>query len=1581
MKHLKLIFACLLTAIFSIGQVWGAEQVAYTLTPATGSNNGYASACDVTISGITWNVTGNATLTPWRLGGKSLSGVDRTVFSKTAMGNAITKVELTVGAASGIAVNSLKLIVAYNADFSTVVDEVTETFTANSTITFTPTSPLTEWATGAYYKFVFNVTVTGTNNKFVAFSEAKFYKEVATETCETPTFSPAAGTFYGSQEITLATTTTGASIYYTLDGTTPSSSNGTLYEDPFTITETKTVKAIAVKDGATDSGVAEATYTAGETVSSYTIDFETDNLVAYINWDFVNIKCATTTIAAHAGTYYGNTDGKASASITTKAKIATPGALTFWTSKESGNTTASSWIAQVSDDGDTWTDAGTFDATTGAKGDWTERTADLSAYTDVYVRIAYSGSTAIRAIDDISLSTTPSLLKPTITGVENFVNTTEVTISHATADAIYYTTNGDVPTTGSTLYSAPFELNATATVKAIAVKGGESSPVASKEFTKITPITVAEAIAAIPNADDVVDNQYVSGIVCTAGTSVNASGQMTYYISDDGSETSRLQIYLGKNLNNTAFSASSDLAIGDRVVVFGQLKNFKGTAEMNSGNYLVSKADPAVAAPAFTPNGGGFMGETDVTISCSTASSSIYYTLDGSAPSKSSTLYEGAIHLNATTTINAIAYVGDDASLVISKTFTLTAPMTVAAALTALDSENPINNVAVAGIISTAPSSNPSSGRLTYFISDDGSDTDELEVYLGFGLNGASFSAKTDLQVGDEVTVFGNLTIHNSTTKEFATGSRLLAFNRPEVAVTDIDLTESTAEVEVGSTVALHASVVPGNATDQDIVWSVTSGSDKASVDENGVVTGLEEGEATIRAAAHEDESIYAECTVTVNAASAPLTDYYQKATSVAEGTYLIVYEAGNVAFNGGLTTLDASSNTIAVEITSDNKIGVTPATEAATFYIDPTAGTIKSSSGRYIGRTANSNGLNASETEAYTNTISIDGDGNAVIVGSGSTATYLRYNPTSGQTRFRYFTANQQPIALYKLANEVIKPAAGLAWDPAEDITLIVGEAFTAPTLLNPNSIDASEITIESSNTDVATVSAGVVSLVENATGTTTITATYTGETYKPISVSYKIKVNPAYSIYVDKLNVNFGSVEKDAAVADKKISVTLTNVAAATLTLAGDGASAFSISPAAALTASGDITITASSAAEGTYAATITISDDASQAESKVVNLSLTVTEPAGEETAVSTTSKWVPATEIADGMQVLITGVKSDDVYAMGEQKNNNRAAVAASVDGEGVLTPGENTMAFTLVAQGDGTYALRTSNGKYLYAAASGNNYLKTQDEVDVNAKWTMTVASASAEGSSNRHVMQFNTGSTLFSCYASAGGSGMAAIKLYVPKPVTPPTPVYETVRSGLTVGNYYTICYPKAMTDVQGATLWSFVGKDTEFAYIEQETATTIEAGKPYIMYATASTVTAVLGDETNAPGANGAIHGTFSNLDQDQLNNLATVAGNDLYLVIGNELRRVTGYALDGITPLTGNSLPAQRAFVVVGDIPAAPANMPAHVRAMPMQGESAQGIENIGASEKPMKLMIDGQLFILRGEKMYDATGRMVK
>ena len=237
-----------------------------------------------------------------------------------------------------------------------------------------------------------------------------------------PTFSVPEGTFYSPINVELSCSTTDAEIYYTLDGTTPSSTSEK-YTTAIAISETTTVKAIAIKDGLTDSEVASATYTKGEIVTSYDIDFEKNALEAYVNWDFSNIAVATTTITAKAGTYYGNTCGKASASIKTKTAIQYPGTLTFYTSKESSNTTSSNWIVQVSENGSTWTEVTSFDATTGNKGTWTERTADLSDYENVYVQISYGSSTAIRAIDEISLAQGVAPVKYTLT-IENPENGT-----------------------------------------------------------------------------------------------------------------------------------------------------------------------------------------------------------------------------------------------------------------------------------------------------------------------------------------------------------------------------------------------------------------------------------------------------------------------------------------------------------------------------------------------------------------------------------------------------------------------------------------------------------------------------------------------------------------------------------------------------------------------------------------------------------------------------------------------------------------------------------------------------------------------------------------------------------------------------------------------------------------------------------------------------------------------------------------------------------------------------------------------------------------------------------------------------
>lgn len=75
-----------------------------------------------------------------------------------------------------------------------------------------------------------------------------------------PTFTPAAGEYTAAQSVEIACETDGASIYYTTDGTDPTSAS-TAYTDAIAVGETMTIKAIAVKEGWTDSEIASAAYT------------------------------------------------------------------------------------------------------------------------------------------------------------------------------------------------------------------------------------------------------------------------------------------------------------------------------------------------------------------------------------------------------------------------------------------------------------------------------------------------------------------------------------------------------------------------------------------------------------------------------------------------------------------------------------------------------------------------------------------------------------------------------------------------------------------------------------------------------------------------------------------------------------------------------------------------------------------------------------------------------------------------------------------------------------------------------------------------------------------------------------------------------------------------------------------------------------------------------------------------------------------------------------------------------------------------------------------------------------------------
>lgn len=81
-----------------------------------------------------------------------------------------------------------------------------------------------------------------------------------TPTCATPSFSPAGGTYASAQNVTISTTTEGAAIHYTLDGTEPTAESAA-YTGAISVSETTTIKAIATADGYYNSSVATATYT------------------------------------------------------------------------------------------------------------------------------------------------------------------------------------------------------------------------------------------------------------------------------------------------------------------------------------------------------------------------------------------------------------------------------------------------------------------------------------------------------------------------------------------------------------------------------------------------------------------------------------------------------------------------------------------------------------------------------------------------------------------------------------------------------------------------------------------------------------------------------------------------------------------------------------------------------------------------------------------------------------------------------------------------------------------------------------------------------------------------------------------------------------------------------------------------------------------------------------------------------------------------------------------------------------------------------------------------------------------------
>ena len=273
------------------------------------------------------------------------------------------------------------------------------------------------------------------------------------------------------------------------------------------------------------------------------------------------------------------------------------------------------------------------------------------------------------------------------------------------------------------------------------------------------PLSVADALTIINGLEngETIGKGYVKGIVCQAPSNISA-GKLTYYISDDGKSSNSLQVYKGLGLNQAKFSAVSDLAVGDEVVIFGPMTRYSnGNPELNDGNYLIS-----------LKKGEGGGGEEE-TIGTKDSPKTV---------------------AEAITLINALG-----------------------------DKETSQQKAYVKGKVvkvTTNQTNFEKYGNLNYFISDDGQDANTIQVYGGDGLNGDKFQSITDIKQGDEVIVYGNLYkfVNNSGTTPEITNSYLVALNDSEGGgeqggeatqmtknVNDLTITFTTTGISEGNTV------------------------------------------------------------------------------------------------------------------------------------------------------------------------------------------------------------------------------------------------------------------------------------------------------------------------------------------------------------------------------------------------------------------------------------------------------------------------------------------------------------------------------------------------------------------------------------------------------------------------------------------------------------------------------------------------------------------------------------------------------------------------------------------------------------
>ena len=374
-----------------------------------------------------------------------------------------------------------------------------------------------------------------------------------------------------------------------------------------------------------------------------------------------------------------------------------------------------------------------------------------------------------------------------------------------------------------------------------------------------------------------------------------------------------------------------------------------------------------------------------------------------------------------------------------------------------------------------------------------------------------------------------------------------------------------------------------------------------------------------------------------------------------------------------------------------------------------------------------------------------------------------------------------------------------------------------------------------------------------------------------------------------------------------------------------------------------------------------------------------------------AVAKAEVWAPTTTLVDVTEntvwdwtIVTQDVNGDAIDASNGPKLNTTNGM---IIGNYII--GNN---FDKVEGNDGAFAIRNASNKYYQGASlhmhtTVSGYLKIHARNDGNTM-TLSVQNAGRDmslgslGNWKDYTVYVQAGDVVIYNVPETAGKPMRIDQMTFTVDETP-----DYTRN--VTSNFGTLCVEKNVVvgGALGATFYQIASRNEDYDYkIDFEEVLPneeLKAGEPYLFKSNTGKIELYFG-ETEAPEPV-AVRGMIGNYDATTLE-ITEENKNTIYYFAQNKL-----WLCDNL--VGGNLiLNEHRAYINLTQVPTYAEyeaskqqqqnSAPRRRVSLEMNGEKiATGCENLNVSDKPVKMIINGQLFILRGEKMYDAKGQLVK